>query len=296
MATFHPQKQTMLIFIVCLLAVVATAIYAFGNTSTKQKQKDQEAPLISTETQNNKNTTTSTSTDWQKSFLQGNPSNNVLKSTPTSDKTIKTEENLTATQLFGRDLFTQYINLKQIGLNNDSSVVSSTIASLLAQDYSGQDKPKTYTTGDIKTNRNNDITALRQYGNSIGTLIKTYAPTQEDASLALEGMQKKNPKYVEELAGNEKKYRAILAGLLKIPVPTDLATYHIGLINGISNMIYVNISFQKQETDPMQAINALETYETAYGLITQNILSIKMALASANITYNDFEGGSIFNQ
>jgi hypothetical protein len=186
------------------------------------------------------------------------------------------------------------VNLKQVGLLNDPAIVSSTISSLLAQTESGMNKPKEYILNDISINPDKSVAALKQYGNVVGMLLKTYSPATDDATLALAGLQKKNPTYKEEIGANLAKYKIILVQLLTISVPQNVSSYHLNLVNGASDMIFISSALQSSETDPIRAVGALKLYSTAYPLILENVLLLRNILASTKITYANSDGGSFF--
>jgi hypothetical protein len=139
------------------------------------------------------------------------------------------------------------------------------------------------------------VAALKAYGNTVGLLLKTQSPVTDDATLALAGIQGKDPSYVAELGDNIAKYKIILATLLNTPTPQSVSQYHLALINGASYMIFISSALAGAEKDPLSAISALKLYSTAFPLILQNLVNVRLALASAGISYNANEGGSFFN-
>jgi hypothetical protein len=286
MAKLYPHKQTVIIFIVCV-TVVGIVIWNSHSQSKEQDINITEKPLNNT----NIPVTSRVSTDWQKQFFDS--TNNSVK---LSAKKIDTtsEAPLSMTSEFGRNLFTQYVNLKQTGLTSDTDIVNSTISGVINQAFAESDEPKTYTVSDIITNEDNSAATLKEYGNNIGMLFLKYAPTQDDATLALAGMQGKDPSYKEKINTNINKYKIILSNILKIPAPKIVKDYHLTLSNGMSNMIFIASSLQTSETDPLKAINALKLYSTVYPSILDSIAHIKIALGSIGITYNEGEGGSFF--
>lgn len=294
MPTPYPKKQTIVIFVVCIVAVVAVALYVHGQKSSKQDTGSQ--PSVSTETNGRQADmmVIGTSTDWRKQFF-GNASTSGSFGLAARTAPSSAAEKLTATEQLSRDVFTQYVNLKQVGLINNTAIVSSTVSSLLTKDYSGSDKPRVYTTSDIVISPDNSTAALKAYGNSVGALLKTYSPKQDSATLALAGMQGRDPSYVEKLQANATAYRTILTRLLAIPAPKSVSAYHLGLINGASDMIYITLALSVSGTDPMRAINGLSLYQKAVQLGLENLLMIRGTLATASITYGSSDGGLFFN-
>jgi len=292
MSTPNPRRQTIVILIVCVVAVAGTWWYTSDHSAvTEQKKAEQARPSVFAVARQDVSGTALTSSDWKKAFIESTSS--VAYKPGAAGSAAGTPENLTATQKFSQDFFTQYVNMKQLGLSGDSGVVSSTVSTLLAQDYSSpSDQPRQYSDTDIHMGSSDDTAALRAYGNALGALMQNYAPTNDDASLALAGLRHEDPNYVQELAANVTNYKIILAKLLAMPVPPSLAEYHLGLVNGASDMISIASAFQASETDPMRAISALSSYQNAYQLVLSNILYVDKAFIDAGISYGPGESGS----
>lgn len=290
----YPSKQTVIIFVVCAIALVGTVIYV-GKQAPKKAGTNIDQHSIFTRAQDEfASTTISTSTDWKSAFLEAGSSSNSFK-LPKKSTTASTTSGLTATENFGRGLFAQYVSLKQVGLNSNTDVVSSTISSLIAQSSATGDQPREYSLSDITISSDKSNANLKTYGNIVGQLLKTYSPIRDDATIALAGMQGTDPKYVEELAANTVKYKVILATLINTPAPQSVSQYHLALVNGASYMIFISTALQASQTDPLRALNGLKLYSTAYPLILQNMIAIRAILGLAGITYNASEGGSFFN-
>jgi hypothetical protein len=294
MLTLHPQKQTVVISVVCLAAVAITAIYVYGQTPSKQGT-DSQLVSVSTKTDigHAGMAAIGTSTDWKKQFF-GNGSPDGSFTPAQGSPSTGSEENVTATDQLSRDVFTQLVNLKQTGLLNNSEMVSTTVSDLLAKASSASDSPRTYTINDILVSPNDSVTALKTYGNNVGSLLQTYTPKQDSAKIALDGMQGKDASYSEELQANATVYRTILNGLLAITAPQSMSAYHLGLVNAASDMIYISTAFSAAGTDPMGAINGLGMYQTAYTLGLKNLITIRNTLHAAGIVYGSSEGGSFF--
>ena len=290
----YPSKQTIIIFVVCIVAIAGMVIYVGGKAPQKQ-DVNIDQPSVFARAQNEfASTTVSTSTDWKSAFLDTSTSSKAFKTPAKIVATSTTDENLTATDKFGRGLFSQYVTLKQVGLDSNPEIVSSTIASLLAQTDAEDDKPKEYGMSNIQVNNDQSATALKQYGNTIGLLFKNYSPSKDDASLALAGMQGTDPAFVDELGANIVKYKVILSTLLNTSVPQSVSSFHLALVNDASAMIFIASAMQVSKTDPLRAIGGLKLYSSTFPSILQNMLSIRNALGYSGIVYAASDGGSFF--
>ena len=290
----YPSKQTIIIFVVCIAALAGTVIYV-GKQAPKKTETNIDQHSIFARAQDEfASTTIGTTTDWKSAFIEAGTSSASFK-LPKKSVATATTSNLTATENFGRGLFAQYVSLKQVGLNSNTDIVSSTISSLIAQSDATGNQPREYSLSDIIVSSDKSTSALKTYGNTVGQLLKTYSPARDDATIALAGMQGTDSKYVEELGANIVKYKMILTTLLNTSAPQSVSQYHLALVNGASYMIFISSALQASQTDPFRALNGLKLYSTAYPLILQNMIAVRATLGLAGITYSASEGGSFFN-
>ena len=169
------------------------------------------------------------------------------------------------------------------------------MASILTNDYGATDKIKVYSINNVIITANDNTDALRNYGNALGLLLKAYTPKIDDASIALAGIQGKNPNAAHELKDHATSYQIILNNLIKMPVPQSVSTAHLALENGASNMIYIANSLSAAQNDPVLAINGLKLYKDTFTSISNSLVYIKATMFKANIHYLETEGGSYFN-
>lgn len=289
MAKLYPHKQTVIIFLVCFIFVSAMVWYSRG-PNAPETQYGQRGVAVAPASIDEIATTT-TPSDWQKQFF-GAATTSIKLSAKNNTPTAKTP--LTITNEVGRNVFTQYANLKQSGLIKDSAIVNSAMSGVITQAFSNSEKPKVYSMKDIVVSQNGSVAKLKEYGNAVGAVFQTYAPTQDDAALALAGMQEKDPAYKEKIGANIVRYQAMLTRFLSIPAPVSISKYHLQLINDASSMVFIAGALQVSKTDPVRAINGLKMYSTQYPLIMKNVASIMNTIALAGITYTDGEGGDFF--
>jgi len=288
MAKFYLHKQTAFILVVCCIAVLGAFFYTYRQSPSAPEQTPSVFARYDGSDQD-----TSTSTDWKKMFFDTTTSSTSFSTSKSSGSALS--EKLTATDQFSRDVFAQFALLHQAGLTNNKTVVSSTLATLLSKDYTSDNQPKTYSLSDVIVNPNNDIPTLKAYGNTLGLLLKAYTPKKDDASIALAGIQGKDPNASQELLSHASDYQTVLKNLLKMSVPKNVVSAHVGLENGASQMIYIATALASTQKDPILAISGLKMYQSAFTTVADNLLLIKATLISAGIHYLDTEGGSYFN-
>ena len=62
------------------------------------------------------------------------------------------------------------------------------------------------------------------------------------------------------LASLAKAYRDSAAGLAVLPVPKELATIHLAIVNSIMRLSEIDTDFARVDTDPLAAILALQQF------------------------------------
>lgn len=281
------RLSTLVIFIVCCLAVGATAYYVFVLPTANQEDQTNLDAVVHSKSSD----PIVIDSDWQKAFYDTSTSS--LNRYVAAAK--KTPVKLNSTEQFSRELFSQYVELRQAGVMSTSSIANSISYSVLTKDYTGTDKPKSYTMSSVHVVQNADAVTLRQYGNDLGLLLKTYTPQTNDVTVTFNAIKANDTTFTKTLAQNAAKYKAILSGLLAMKVPAAVSQNHLDLVNGMSQMIYLDGALSVAKTDPVKTMAAMNTYSNiTVGLLFNAINSIKQALMSAKLSYSASEGGAYF--
>lgn len=96
------------------------------------------------------------------------------------------------------------------------------------------------------------------------------------------------------IASIAKGYRGSAAGLAKLPVPQELVTYDLDLINSMMRLSEITNDFTKADSDPLLAILALQQYETVITKLGKAFIGIGDAYAIAGITLPPSTPGASF--
>jgi hypothetical protein len=291
MPNAYPHKQTVFIFIICAIILMSIIWYVFGSTlSNKQTSSIAENMSISSST----NQLIDANYDWKKSFFD----NSLTKkgSYDTSNTVVKKEENLTDSDKLGRLIFTEYAKIKQSGQSTDEKSLSKIANDIIDSSVVAVDQSKVFTKRDVVVIPNNDLIALRDYGNRVGGIITNYSPQRNDAYIAFEGIKQGDSEYVDELNNNIAKYESIMKLLTSVPTPSILQDAHLNLLNGVSKLQFIAKSLTKSATDPMSALSSLNYSKEAMTLVITGVQTIKKALVGSNIKYSSIEGGYYFTK
>ena len=278
MAGNYPRKQTLFIFFICLILVLGTAIFVNGFPSTK-KQVSYKNDSNKTVVVANDNTEVSGSPEWEKSFFDEQEKVSV-KNTKNLEKVAPAKENLNPTDLFGRNFFTKYTELRQSGLTNNTSAVNNAVSELIGESLTGIKGPTMYTLKDIKSTTNVDTESVRQYAQNLMSILGDWMPAKNEVEILTSALESGDMEKLKEIDKIVVGYKTALNRLKATDVPETLALPHLNLINGISMQIFNAESLRNADKDPLTGLAAislevksLETIALAIGKM-QNIFSL----------------------
>ena len=96
------------------------------------------------------------------------------------------------------------------------------------------------------------------------------------------------------IASIAKGYRGSAAGLAVLPVPRELATDHLILVNTMMRMSEIIQDFTKADTDPLAAILALQQYQTVITALGKTFIRIGDTYAASGVVLPSGTPGADF--
>lgn len=277
MAFFYPRKQTVIIFVVCTLAVSGAAYYASNNASAGQST----ANIViksGTVVADAQNALTSTNADWQKQFLN----NTSGKTTTTGTKNqgaIGQNAPLTATDKLGQQLFTSYMELKQANLLDNTDVVNQTAEDLVTSSFNAE-QPKIYTQKDLHIISASDEQTLKQFSSSVTDTIDSYTAKESEASIIQEYLTNSDSAILKRLDPIISTYKRMVAELLSVPTPQVMAADQLQIINAFSSLLFAAQSLQISDSDTVKGLAGVTMHVNG----TQQVTN---ALENMNTTLSD---------
>jgi hypothetical protein len=236
-------------------------------------------------------------TDWENSLKINSPKNfgGITNLVATSTESSTTEENLTATDRFSREFFTQYLNIKKSGATVDENTGLNLVDKLLTQDYGSQPEEKVYSDSDMVIIYSNNTNSLREYGNSLGSIVnKPLPPNYEQEIVVLSKVNDTgNTEYFKKLGPNVKRYQEMRDKMLALPVPMDLKNVHLAFINSISAMLEGVKGMTLMDTDPVGATKMIARYEDGLKLLPLAIQTMASYFAKQGVIFSPSESGFI---
>lgn len=257
MASFYPHKQTVIISIVCILAVGAAAYRTYESTTSTSDHLALQAPTIATTSIN----TIQTNDDWKKQFLTDYGSRSI---SATSSKTRLSDPTLT--DRFGQTIFTNYLELRQANLLNNDKLVNQATENTITSSINTV-RPKTYTATDVRTTTDT-ATSRAAYSATIVDVISMYDFKTGEADILQEYISGNDPQTLHRLDPITARYKQMTSSLLSTPVPASLIKGHVQLLNAVGNLGAASAQLRVSDTDTMQGLVGVALHtQGAQGMI-----------------------------
>ncbi len=284
MAFSYPRKKTLLIFIVCVLAVGGVAYYRTPKSQADEilsnaiSVKPSNSPIPLTVTDNNTNGIP----DWQEQFS----GETLVQIDPYLDApaTASEEKNLTLTAKLGRDFFTQYVNLKQGGVFDDSDTVTRSMQALVDTAVDSE-SPVLYKLSSIREIQNKDAATLRTWTSSVSKSFDTFTWTKNEAMLANEALSREDPAILKKISPIISGYTKIIASLRAIPTPEPLSLPMLDLINAVSTLKYSAQAMQSFDKDPLKGTIGVKAYSEGTQALIRALQEISEIVEQEGIVF-----------
>lgn len=165
-----------------------------------------------------------------------------------------------------------------------------------AQTIKNEIKDTLYTQAQMRVAPSDDLTSLREYGNTVSTIIEKHpAPKEHELAILQRAFQQEDPSILEGLAPIEQGYASMIADMLQVEVPRTLLKEHTDLVNAMS-MIREDIgSMQLAFEDPIPALLRTQRYEEDVRGLAYVLINISAALKSRGIIYTSDEPGAFLS-
>ena len=187
---------------------------------------------------------------------------------------VASEENLSQTDKFARELFTTVAALNQSGEIDDNTVQQ--ITDSLATQIQNPVQRKIFMLAEIKIKNDNSLTAVKNYNNSMGAILKGYPiinptdvlkeATTNNGDIDSSILSKLDP-FIEQT-------QKVISGMVKTEVPQDFSSLHLDAINALEKVMENLSDIQLIDSDAVIALSAvsqLENNNTALESATYNL-------------------------
>lgn len=289
-----PSKKVFALILISISLVTSAFIFAEHRNKTASAPiytaQEQTTNLIAGTIDTYKDSDGDGLKDWEETLWGTDPKvADAEKLQKEKAVVVKKEETpLTATDKLARSFFSQYMNLKEVGLQNDKDTQEN-LAKTLADAAESAELPKLYTTSNIKTST---TISVRDYGNNFGSIFKENSAGTNEAAILRDALTLESKTKLRELDPILANYKRLRTGLLNMQVPPQAAAAHIDFLNALNKLIFIIELFQKAFTDPIASVQGLALYPEVYEEVIFSLAKVKGVFTSANIIYASTEPGS----
>ncbi|MBX4209600.1 hypothetical protein KW799_02840 [Candidatus Parcubacteria bacterium] len=198
----------------------------------------------------------------------------------------------TATDRLSQEIFREYIAAKKSGQEVTSDISSRIAESVLAQDYS--EKKPLYSAINMKISGDSSVIALKSYGNALGSILSA-PPAATNNELVIFQRLSSEPVdgFKADLLAIKKRYAAMEAKLLALPVPAELATAQADMANAIGIFIESVDGALSIDADPIGALGKIARYDDGIAYFERSIQAIRADLKKRNVSFAAQESGHV---
>lgn len=202
------------------------------------------------------------------------------------------------TDVFAKNFFARYLTAVQ---GSSSGVLTQEEMQNIATDALAELAQSIVLAPDFKSASNLTISgsgseAMRTFAVSAETILlanKANASKSEIIYLQ-QALQNNDTSALDHIHAIAKAYRTAAAGLAVLPVPQELVSTDLALINSMARISEITEDFARVNDDPLAAMLALQQYPQAVLDFGNAFISIKNAYAADGIILNPGEPGARF--
>jgi hypothetical protein len=234
--------------------------------------------------------------DWEEQLRGSSPAlaeASLGTSTPGEKRTFEAN---TLTEKFSVDFFDAFMRAHTAGAkltDEDQQKLVETSA----RRFASENKTTLYTRADISIVENSTDEAIRTYANAIGSVVAKNSPDtplENEAVILKKAVEADKPEMLEDLATIRDSYVRIVDGMLKIPVPTELATEHLNLVNAFAAIRDDVAGMHSVFEDPMLSYIRLKRYPDDADGMVYAIEGIRAILEKKELIFDSSDMGSFF--
>lgn len=281
MAKNYPRSQTISIFIVSVIVVGAFAVMVkaknstgninFGASNKPLSVKSESQPIIAGGIVDN----------WQEQFFGKDKNTLDIKQPQQNNPSAPKTETLT--DKFGKDLFLQYWQIHQAGLENDQNTLNN-VVSRFSDQVAAAAEPTTYLDADINISADTNSDAVLAYAKSLMNILSKI-PTEDTATIANQALSNDDASILKKIDPIIKTYDTMVSGLKTIKVPLNMRTYHLAILNAISIMLFNAKSLRNVNTDPVKGLAAISLYVQGMQQFSNALGDIANAFTASGIIF-----------
>lgn len=216
----------------------------------------------------------------------------------TSTSATATSSEATLTSMFTQNFLAAYLTAKQN--NNGASLTKTQMTDIATQVLDSlasniAPSPDFKSASDLKVSGSGPG-AMRAYAESAEAVMRAYAPNLPKSELQYldDAVQNNDPSALDNIATLAKAYREVAAGIAALPVPKELASEDLTIVNSMMRISEAANDFTRVNTDPLVTMLALKQYPQAVLNMGNAFEDIQSAYKAAGVTFTPGEPGANF--
>ena len=197
----------------------------------------------------------------------------------------------TLTDTIARDLFAEYLKIKQEG----RQLTADDERKILLRFFNNPpplEAVKLYTREDLAVIEEDDAGSLKSYGNEVASIFKKYANKGENEINTLTAaIEREDGKILDALDERVAVYESVRRELLALLVPLAMAANHLDLVNALSGIAQSVAGMKFAVSDPAKALGSIGSYPHGFELLGNSFTELKRILLARKISFKTDEPG-----
>lgn len=228
--------------------------------------------------------------DWEETFQKSIEANKTEKKSDTTSN-VESNDPKTKTDEISRALFSEYMELKQSGKLNESSM-SNLVNKAVSQVSVG--KVSSYSATDIKTIPDTDISGAKNYANALVNIREKYKEEYRANQIIIVGntVDFDDQASVESIHSTAKLYESITKEMAVLLVPKSLVASHVALLNNYATSAIGLEQFANLKIDPILGLVGIQKHSVASTEESELLAGIARFYTNRGIVFSVDEPGS----
>ncbi len=209
-----------------------------------------------------------------------------------SDNYVASSTNKTET--LGRQLFSDYVSLKQSGGINDES--KNQLATKLAKNIQGISTEATYTKKDLRIGSDSSESALRNYANKLGLIREKYRDRFTQNMTSSSFISPSDPNFQSNISFAAGLYTAQAKEMVNLSTPSNIADIHLKLVNSYAGSGAGLEKMNLLAKDPLMSAVGLKEFDSSSKNEQPLLAELRSYLITNGILFSsDDDASSLWN-
>ncbi len=324
----RPSKKIILLLVVAVVIVAGTFIYlhlpAKVETSQNQLLAEESAAQNAIELQADKDSDNDDLKDWEEVLWHTDPHNPDTDHDGTPDgeevkesrdpalagpndkitqgvvlkKFLQSAEapDLNPTERLSQDFFAEYLAARNSGTALSDDQKSKLIENIAGSQDLSAPKTNIYGLGDVKTSPDTSAAAIRNYGNTLGSIIikNSTADLEGELDILQTALQNQDKAKLDELDPIIARYKEVIKESLTVNVPATAVNLQIEFLNATNDLTESISKMKIVLEDPVSTLKNLTLYSQGRSELIQAVSDFNTFFLKNGVLFAPNEYGYTF--